>query len=136
MSREDLKKTIILNARTLISHDADFAKFAARILLTYIYEEVLDWDIVKDGIKGVIAQRTLQQVVAAERSEFVGEVEKIAGPKFAWVPTNRRFPKGSARWARSSAKSTGSACSSRCSRPPNDRVSLPSATMLRAPVGV
>jgi membrane protease subunit HflC len=40
-------------------------------------------EIVKDGIKGVIAQRTLQQVVAADRSEFVGEVEKIAGPKFA-----------------------------------------------------
>lgn len=28
-------------------------------------------EIVKDGLKGVIAQRTLQQVVSAERSEFI-----------------------------------------------------------------
>jgi len=34
--------------------------------------------IVKDGIKGVIARRTIQQVVAAERTEFTGEILKIA----------------------------------------------------------
>jgi modulator of FtsH protease HflC len=36
-------------------------------------------EIVKDGIKGVIARRTIQQVVAAERSEFLGDVLKVAG---------------------------------------------------------
>lgn len=36
-------------------------------------------EIVKDGIKSVIARRTIQQVVAADRSEFLGEVVKIAG---------------------------------------------------------
>ncbi|HEX6572386.1 MAG TPA: protease modulator HflC, partial [Steroidobacteraceae bacterium] len=36
-------------------------------------------EIVKDGIKGVIARRTIQQVVAADRSEFLSEVLKIAG---------------------------------------------------------
>jgi len=36
-------------------------------------------EIMKDGIKSVIARRTIQQVVAAERSEFLGEVLKIAG---------------------------------------------------------
>jgi len=35
--------------------------------------------IVKDGIKGVIARRTIQQVVAADRSAFLGEVLKISG---------------------------------------------------------
>jgi ribonucleoside-diphosphate reductase alpha chain len=30
--------------------DADFSKFAGRILLSYIYEEVLDWKIERDGI--------------------------------------------------------------------------------------
>lgn len=34
--------------------------------------------IVKDGIKGVIARRTIQQVVAAERAEFTGEIIKLA----------------------------------------------------------
>jgi ribonucleoside-diphosphate reductase alpha chain len=73
MTRSDLKKTIILNARTLISHDADFAKFAGRILLTYIYEEVLGWSIVKDGIEALplfhrrAFKRNLQRGVEIDR---------------------------------------------------------------------
>lgn len=51
MKREDLRKTIILNAKAMIERDADFALFAGRILLTYIYEEVLEWDIVEDGVE-------------------------------------------------------------------------------------
>ena len=47
----DLRKLIIMNAKTLMEKDADFRFFAARILLTYIYEEVLGWDIVKDGVE-------------------------------------------------------------------------------------
>ena len=53
ISEEGLRSTIILNARSLIEKDADFAKFAARILLSYIYEEVLDWSIMRDGIEGL-----------------------------------------------------------------------------------
>ena len=49
MTRKDLDATIILNAKTLIEKDADFGKFAGRILLTFIYEEVLDWSILRDG---------------------------------------------------------------------------------------
>ncbi|MGD7651943.1 MAG: ATP cone domain-containing protein, partial [Verrucomicrobiales bacterium] len=51
ISEKDLRDTIILNAKTLIERDADFAKFAGRILLSYIYEEVLDWSISRDGIE-------------------------------------------------------------------------------------
>lgn len=47
---DHLKQTITLNAKTLMQRDADFTKFAARVLLSYIYEEVLGWDIVRDGI--------------------------------------------------------------------------------------
>ncbi len=50
MKQADLQKTIILNAKSLIEKDADFSKFAGRILLSYIYEEVLDWSIDRDGI--------------------------------------------------------------------------------------
>ena len=50
ISQKDLDSTIILNSKTLIEKDADFAKFAGRIQLTYIYEEVLGWDILKDGV--------------------------------------------------------------------------------------
>jgi len=55
VTEDILKNTIILNARTLIERDADFAKFAARIMLSYIYEEVLDWKIMRDGIEGLRA---------------------------------------------------------------------------------
>ena len=50
ITQKDLDATIVLNSKTLIERDADFAKFAGRIQLTYIYEEVLGWDIMKDGI--------------------------------------------------------------------------------------
>ena len=50
MSESDLRKTVELNAKTLVEKDADFAKFAGRVLLSYIYEEVLGWDIVRDGV--------------------------------------------------------------------------------------
>ena len=51
ISEEDLRKTIILNAKTLIERDGDFAKFAARILLTFVYEEVLGWNIAINSIE-------------------------------------------------------------------------------------
>ena len=50
ITEEDLRKTIILNAKTLIERDGDFAKFAARILLSYVYEEVLGWSIAENSI--------------------------------------------------------------------------------------
>ena len=74
MKSEDLKKTIILNAKSLIERDADFSKFAGRILLSYIYEEVLDWDIVTDGIdeascvspKGIPGATSSAQSISSE----------------------------------------------------------------------
>ena len=53
--KSDLEKTIILNSKSLIEQDADFSKFSARILLTFIYEEVLEWSIVDDGISALPA---------------------------------------------------------------------------------
>jgi len=53
ITEEGLRSTIILNAKSLIEKDADFTKFAGRILLSYIYEEVLDWSITRDGMEGL-----------------------------------------------------------------------------------
>ncbi|MFP6879843.1 MAG: ribonucleoside-diphosphate reductase subunit alpha [Roseibacillus sp.] len=55
ISATELQRTVILNAKSLIEKDADFAKFAARILLSYIYEEVLDWSILQDGVAALKA---------------------------------------------------------------------------------
>jgi ribonucleoside-diphosphate reductase alpha chain len=63
IAQRDLDATIILNSKTLIERDADFAKFAGRIQLTYIYEEVLGWDIVRDGIgAAAVSPARLQEV--------------------------------------------------------------------------
>ena len=53
--QKSLKWTCVdyLNAKTLIERDADFAKFAARILLTYVYEEVLGWDVSQHSIEEI-----------------------------------------------------------------------------------
>jgi len=50
LTTKDIQKVVILNAKALMERDSAFAYFAARILLTYVYEECLGWDIVRDGI--------------------------------------------------------------------------------------
>ncbi|MGE9292190.1 MAG: ribonucleoside-diphosphate reductase subunit alpha, partial [Puniceicoccales bacterium] len=75
MTREDLKRTIILNSKALMEKDADFARFAGRILLSYIYEEVLGWDILQDGIEGL--QRSHQQYFKNYLQRAV-EIERLA----------------------------------------------------------
>jgi ribonucleoside-diphosphate reductase alpha chain len=73
ISQKDLDATIILNSKTLIERDADFAKFAGRIQLTYIYEEILGWDIMADGIGALKAahqrafKKYLERGVAIKR---------------------------------------------------------------------
>ncbi|MCE9616720.1 MAG: ribonucleoside-diphosphate reductase subunit alpha [Lentisphaerae bacterium] len=73
MAEDDLRKTILLNAKALTERDADFAKFAGRILLAQLYAEVLDWDILRDGVAGLKAahrnafRRYLERGVAIKR---------------------------------------------------------------------
>ena len=66
IANEDLNKVVIMNARNLIEKDADFSKFAARVLLTYIYEEVLDWNIHSDGVNNLQSfhKKAFQQHIA------------------------------------------------------------------------
>lgn len=49
LTPQEQRETVILNAKNLLDLDADSRFFAARILLTYIYEETLGWKI-QDGI--------------------------------------------------------------------------------------
>lgn len=50
LTEQEIKETIILNAKNLLDVDADSRFFAGRILLSYIYEETLPWTI-SDGIE-------------------------------------------------------------------------------------
>jgi ribonucleoside-diphosphate reductase alpha chain len=67
ITEADLRKTIELNAKSLVEVDADFAKFAARICLSYIYEEVLGWSITRDGVA---------QLKEFHRAKFAAYVER------------------------------------------------------------
>lgn len=49
LTEREKMTTVLMNARSLIELDPSFRLFAARILLTYIYEEVLPWKV-EEGI--------------------------------------------------------------------------------------
>jgi ribonucleoside-diphosphate reductase alpha chain len=49
LTENEKMTTILMNARSLIELDPNYRFFSARILLTYIYEEVLNWKV-EDGI--------------------------------------------------------------------------------------
>ncbi len=53
VARAEIRRVVVLNARSLVERDADFSRFAGRILLTYVYEETLGWDIARDGVAGL-----------------------------------------------------------------------------------
>jgi len=74
MKRSDIQITVNLNAKTLIEKDADFAKFAGRIQMSYIYEEVLGWDILRDGVKALKRFHQEQFVVSIKRAI---EIERL-----------------------------------------------------------
>lgn len=71
--RADLQKLVVLNAKSLVERDSDYSVFAGRILLTYVYEETLGWDIVRDGVTGLrdahrgSFKRLLERGVAIDR---------------------------------------------------------------------
>lgn len=74
MSRADLDKTIVLNAKALMERDSDYAKFAGRILLSFIYEESLDWDIVQDGVSGLQAAHSKAFPIALKHMVEIGRL--------------------------------------------------------------
>ncbi|MDO9352838.1 MAG: ribonucleoside-diphosphate reductase subunit alpha [Solirubrobacteraceae bacterium] len=71
--RSELRTLAILNARALVERDSEYSAFAGRILLSYAYEEALEWDIVRDGIEGLAAahrgalEKNLRHGVSIER---------------------------------------------------------------------
>ncbi|MDP3071002.1 MAG: ribonucleoside-diphosphate reductase subunit alpha [Opitutaceae bacterium] len=75
ISQKDLDATIVLNSKTLIEKDADFAKFSGRIQLTYIYEEVLGWDIMRDGIG--VALKTAHQRAFKKYLEYGVAIKRL-----------------------------------------------------------
>ncbi len=75
ISRADLDRLVVLNAKSLMERDADFSFFAGRILLTFIYEETLGWDILLDGVAGLRDAHVRALRPMLERAAAVGRVD-------------------------------------------------------------
>ena len=71
IARADLSRLVVLNAKALMERDAEYSRFAGRILLTYVYEETLGWDIVRDGIGALTAahRRAFAAALAPRRED-------------------------------------------------------------------
>ena len=76
IARDDLSRLIVLNARTLIEQDADFTRFAARIMLSYVYEEVLDWRIDRDGVGALRVAHVAAFRSLLERGVACGRIDE------------------------------------------------------------
>ncbi|MDP2710043.1 MAG: ribonucleoside-diphosphate reductase subunit alpha [Solirubrobacteraceae bacterium] len=76
VARADIRKLVILNAKALVERDSELARFAGRILLTYVYEETLDWDVVRDGVGGLAAahRRALRPML--ERGAQIKRIDR------------------------------------------------------------
>jgi ribonucleoside-diphosphate reductase alpha chain len=53
MHDDDLHRLVVLNAKALVERDSELSRFAGRILLTYVYEETLGWDVRDDDVAGL-----------------------------------------------------------------------------------
>jgi len=74
ITRDDLRRLVVMNARSLVERDSDLSRFAARILLTYVYEETLDWSIVRDGVPGLAAAHAAALRPVLEHGVQIGRI--------------------------------------------------------------
>jgi len=73
--RADLGRTIVLNAKALVERDSEYSRFAGRVLLTYVYEETLGWDIERDGIGGLRDLHRAALEPALRRGVEIGRID-------------------------------------------------------------
>ena len=74
--RTDLDRLVVLNAKSLMERDADFSFFAGRMLLTFVYEETLGWDILRDGVAGLKDAHRRAFEPALERGVEAGRIDR------------------------------------------------------------
>ncbi|MDQ8044934.1 MAG: ribonucleoside-diphosphate reductase subunit alpha [Patulibacter sp.] len=73
--QSELRTLAILNARSLVERDSEYSAFAGRILLTFAYEEALDWDIVADGIDGLPAAHATALETNLRHGASIGRID-------------------------------------------------------------
>jgi ribonucleoside-diphosphate reductase alpha chain len=72
----DARRLVVLNAKALVERDSEYMRFAGRILLTYVYEETLGWDIVRDGIGGLAAAHRRALAPMLRHGAAIGRIDE------------------------------------------------------------
>lgn len=75
IARADLQRLVVLNAKALMERDSEFSRFAGRVLLSYIYEETLGWDIVRDGVGALKAAHERALASTLRHGVKIGRVD-------------------------------------------------------------
>jgi ribonucleoside-diphosphate reductase alpha chain len=75
MHDADLRRLVVLNAKALVERDSELSRFAGRILLTYVYEETLGWDVRRDGAAGLRAAHVRGLRVTLEHGVAIGRID-------------------------------------------------------------
>jgi ribonucleoside-diphosphate reductase alpha chain len=77
MPRADLERLTVLNAKGLMERDSDFSFFAGRILLTFVYEETLDWDVARDGVERLAQAHRDALEPSLRRGVEIGRIDPV-----------------------------------------------------------
>ncbi|HVW19456.1 MAG TPA: ribonucleoside-diphosphate reductase subunit alpha, partial [Solirubrobacteraceae bacterium] len=75
VARADLERLVVLNAKALVERDSDFSTFAGRVLLTFVYEETLGWDVLRDGMAGLRDAHRRALAPMLERGVAIGRID-------------------------------------------------------------
>ena len=75
IKRADLRRLTVLNAKALVERDSDFSRFAGRILLSHVYEEALEWEIVRDGVGALKAAHERALARLLEHGAAIGRID-------------------------------------------------------------
>ena len=75
MHHDDLRRLVVLNAKALVERDSELSRFAGRILLTYVYEETLGWDVRGDDVAGLRDAHVRGLRPAFEHGVAIGRID-------------------------------------------------------------
>ena len=71
----DRRRLVVLNAKALVERDSELSRFAARILLTYVYEETLDWGVGRDDVGRLREAHVRGLRPALEHGAAIGRID-------------------------------------------------------------
>jgi ribonucleoside-diphosphate reductase alpha chain len=75
MHDADLRRLVVLNAKALVERDSELSRFAGRILLSYLYEETIGWDVRRDDVAGLRGAHARALRPMLEHGAAIGRID-------------------------------------------------------------